>query len=204
MASTLDRQGVRVKIIEKDKDRCITLSEHLPNTVLIVNGDGRDPDVLCDEGIGEYGAFVALTGNDETNVLACVVAKKLGVGRTVAEVENIDYIRLAEEMGVDSVINKKLITAGRIFKFTLSGKARFVRYMTGTKAEVMEYTVAPGAAITKGALKDITFPANAIIAGVIRGSETLIAVGDTVIEPYDRVAIFAMPESIKEIDRFFK
>ena len=204
LASTLDRQGVRVKIIEKDKDRCVVLSEHLPDSVIIVNGDGRDPDVLCDEGIADYGAFVSLTGNDETNVLACVVAKKLGVGRTVAEVENIDYIRLAEEMGVDSVINKKLITAGRIFKFTLSGKARFVRYMTGTKAEVMEYTVAPGAAITKGALKDITFPANAIIAGVIRGSETLIAVGDTVIEPYDRVAIFAMPESIKEIDRFFK
>lgn len=204
LAKTLDNQGVRVKIIEKDKDRCIALTERLPNSVLIVNGDGRDPDVLSDEGISEYDAFVALTGNDEANVLACVVAKKLGIGRTVAEVENIDYMRLAEEMGVDTVINKKLITAGRIFKFTLSGKARFVRYMNGTNAEVMEYTAAPGAQITKGALKDINFPQNAIIAGVIRGSETFIAVGDTVIEPYDRVALFAMPDSIRLIDKFFK
>lgn len=204
LAKTLDNQGVRVKIIEKDKDRCIALTERLPNSVLIVNGDGRDPDVLSDEGISEYDAFVALTGNDEANVLACVVAKKLGIGRTVAEVENIDYMRLAEEMGVDTVINKKLITAGRIFKFTLSGKARFVRYMNGTNAEVMEYTAAPGSQITKGALKDINFPQNAIIAGVIRGSETFIAVGDTVIEPYDRVALFAMPDSIRLIDKFFK
>lgn len=204
LATTLDRQGVSVKIIEKDKARCIELSERLSKRILIVNGDGRDPDVLFEEGITDFDAFVALTGNDEANVLACVVAKKLGINRTVAEVENIDYIRLAEEMGVDTVINKKLITAGRIFKFTLSGKARFVRYMTGSNAEVLEYTVPPGAAITKGALKDIAFPANAIIAGVIRGSETTIAIGSTVIEPYDRVAIFALPESIKEIDRFFK
>lgn len=204
LATTLDRQGVRVKIIEKDKARCIELSERLSKNIFIANGDGRDPDVLFEEGITDFDAFVALTGNDEANVLACVVAKKLGINRTVAEVENIDYIRLAEEMGVDTVINKKLLTAGRIFKFTLSGKARFVRYMTGSNAEVLEYTVPPGAAITKGALKDIDFPANAIIAGVIRGSETSIAVGSTVIEPYDRVAIFALPESIKDIDRFFK
>lgn len=204
LATTLNRQGVRVKIIEKDKERCIYLTERLSNDILIVNSDGRDPDVLYDEGISNFDAFVAITGNDEANVLACVVAKKLGVSRTIAEVENIDYIHLAEEMGVDTVINKKLITAGRIFKFTLTGKARFVRYMTGSNAEILEYTVAPGAAITKGALRDISFPNNAIIAGVIRGSEASIAVGNTVIEPYDRVAIFALPESIREIDRFFR
>lgn len=204
LARSLSRNGVSVKIIDKDKDRCIELTETLPDTITIVNGDGRNSDLLFEEGIQNYDAFVALTGNDEANVLQCVVAKKFGVSRTVAEVENIEYIRLAEEMGVDIVINKKLITAGRIFKFTLSGKARFVRYMAGTNAEVMEYTVAPGSAITKGAIKDVGFPQNAIIGGVIRGSEAFIAVGDTKIEPYDRVAIFAMPESIKEIDKFFK
>lgn len=204
LAETLDKMGFRVKILEKDKDRCIALTEKLSDNVQIVTSDGRNSDVLYEEGIREYDAFIALTGNDETNVLSCVVAKKFGVMRTVAEVENIEYIRLAEEMGVDNIINKKLIMAGRIFKFTLSGKARFVRYMTGTNAEVMEYTVAPGAAITKGALKDIDFPANAIIGGVIRGSDAFIAVGDTIIEPYDRVAIFALPETIKDIDRFFK
>lgn len=204
LARSLDRQGVGVKIIEKDKDMCVKLAERLPDSVLIVNGDGRNSDFLFEEGIRDYDAFVALASNDETNVLACVVAKKFGVERTVAEVENIEYIRLAEEMGVDNVINKKLITASRIFKFTLSGKARFVRYMTGTNAEVMEYTVAPGSAVTKAAIRDLDFPRNAIIGGVIRGSEAYIAVGDTKIEAYDRVAIFAMPETIREIDRFFK
>ena len=204
LAKSLDRSGMKVKLVESDKNRCIELSEKLPETIRIVNGDGRNSDFLFEEGIQEYDAFVALTGNDESNVLSCVVAKKFGVARTIAEVENIEYIHIAEEMGVDNVINKKLITAGRIFKFTLSGKARFVRYMTGTNAEVIEYTVAPGSLITSGPIKDIDFPRNAIIGGVIRGSEARIAVGDTIIEPYDRVAIFALPETIQEIDRFFR
>lgn len=204
VARALSSQIESVKIIEKDKDRCVELSEALPDNVQIVNGDGRNSDFLYEENIRDYDAFIALTGKDETNVLACVVAKRFGVPRTIAEVENIEYIRLAEEMGVDTVINKKLITASRIFKFTLSGKARFVRYMSGTDAEVMEYTVAPGSAITKAPLSELDFPKNAIIGGVIRGGESFIAVGDTRIEAYDRVAIFALPETIKEIDRFFK
>ena len=200
LAPTMDA----VKIIEKDKERCIALSERLPDTVMIANGDGSNSDFLYEEGIRDYDAFIALTDSDESNVLSCVVAKKFGVPRTVAEVENIEYIRLAEEMGVDTVINKKLITAGRIFKFTLSGKARFVKYLSGSNAEIIEYTVAPGSAITKKPLKELDFPANAIIAGVVRGSESFIAVGDTRIEDYDRVAIFALPQTIKDIDRFFK
>jgi len=187
-----------------DKDRCHELSEKLPDEVEIVLGDGRNSEVLIDEGIHNYDVFVALTGEDETNVLSCVVAKKLGVARTVAEVENLEYTRLAEEMGIDSVINKKLITASRIFKFTLSGRARFVKYMSGTKAEVIEYTVSPSSAITKAPLKEIEFPKGAIIGGVIRGTDSFIAVGDTRIEPYDKVAIFALPDTVKEIDRFFK
>ena len=107
-------------------------------------------------------------------------------------------------MGIDTVINKKLITAGKIFKFTLSGKARFVKYMSGSDAEIIEYTVAPGSAVTKAPLKDLSFPRDAIIAGVVRGSDSFIAVGDTRIEDYDRVAIFALSHSIKEIDKFFK
>ncbi|MBQ9549017.1 MAG: Trk system potassium transporter TrkA [Bacteroidales bacterium] len=204
VARGLSRQGIEVKLIEKNRERCLELSDHLPNEVQVVNGDGRNSDFLYEEGIRDCDAFIALSENDESNVLSCVVAKKFGVPRTVAEVENIEYVRLAEEMGVDSVINKKLITAGRIFKFTLSGKARFVKYMSGTDAEVIEYTVAPGSAITKGPLKELDFPRGAIIGGVVRGSESFIAVGDTVIEAYDRVAVFALPETVREIDRFFK
>ena len=204
LARSLARNGMQVKLVEKDRERCIELSKRLPDSVEVLNGDGRNSDFLFEEGIQQYDAFIALNSNDESNVLSCVVAKKFGVARTVAEVENIEYIRLAEEMGVDNVINKKLLTAGRIFRLTLSGKARFVRYMTGTNAEVIEYTVAPGSAITKAALKELDFPQNAIVGGVIRGNEAFIAVGDTVIEAYDRVAVFALPQSIKEIDRYFR
>ena len=204
VARSLSRFMTDVKIIEEKRERCVELSERLPDNVQVVNGDGRNSDLLVEESIRDYDAFVALTGNDEANVLSCVVAKRFGVPRTIAEVENIEYIRLAEDMGVDTVINKKLITASRIFKFTLSGRARFVRYMSGTNAELIEYTVAPGSAITKGPLRNIDFPRNAIIGGVIRGKDSFIAVGDTQIEAYDRVAIFALPETVRETDRFFK
>ncbi|MBO6249525.1 MAG: Trk system potassium transporter TrkA, partial [Bacteroidales bacterium] len=93
---------------------------------------------------------------------------------------------------------------GRLFKFTLSGKARLVKYMSGTDAEVLEFTVPPGSAITKGTLKDLTFPKDSVIGGVIRGSESFIAVGSTRIEPYDRVVVFALPHAVKEVDKFFK
>ena len=177
VASQLSKKISTVKILEKDKERAMALSEKLDDNVVVVLGDGRNSELLADEGIKDFDAFLALTGKDEANVLACVVAKKFGIERTIAEVENIEYIHLAEEMGVDSVINKKLITAGRLFKFTLSGKARLVKYMSGTDAEVLEYTVAPDSAITKGTLKELSFPKDSVIGGLIRGSESMIAIG---------------------------
>ncbi len=204
VAKQLSRQMESIKLIEMNKEKCIDLSEKLPGNVIIVNGDGRNSDMLQEESIREYDAFVAVTNNSETNILACVAAKRLGVARTIAEVENLEYIRLADSMGVDAVVNKKLITAGRIFKFTLSNKVRFIKYMSGTNAEVLEFIVSPDTAITKKALKDMDFPKNAIIGGVIRGNESFIAVGDTQIQAYDRVAVFALPEAVKEVDRFFR
>lgn len=200
MAKELDS----VKLIELNKEKCLDLSEKLPGNVIVVNGDGRNSDMLLEESIKDYDAFVAVTNSSETNILACVAAKSFGVARTIAEVENIEYIRLAESMGVDAVINKKLITAGRIFKFTLSNKVRFIKYMSGTDAEILEFIVAPDTKITKVPLKDMGFPRNAIIGGIIRGNDSFIAVGDTQIQAYDRVAVFALPEAVKEVDKFFR
>ena len=193
-----------IKLIDVDHERCRYLSEVLPDEVSVVCGDARNADFLQEEDIRNYQAVLAFTGNDEVNILSCIVAKKQGVPRVIAQVENLEYLRLAEEMGVDNVINKKLITASRIFKFTLSDKVRSVRYVSGTDAEVLEYTAAPDSRITRGILKDIEFPANAIIGGVIRGGDSFIAVGHTHIEPYDRVAVFALPEAVKEVDKMFK
>ena len=204
VARQLSKQIDNIKLIEKNKEKCLEMSEKLPDNVVVVNGDGRNSDMLLEESIREYDAFVAVTNSTETNILACVAAKGFGVQRTIAEVENLEYIKLAESMGVDAVINKKLITASRIFKFTLSSKVRFIKYMSGTNAEVLEYIVAPDTKITKCTLKEMNFPQNAIIGGVIRGNESFIAVGDTKIEAYDRVAVFALPEAVKEVDKFFK
>ena len=204
LAKSLSKQMETIKVIEKDRQRCLELSEKTDDNVIVVHGDGRNSDLLLEENITEYDAFVAVTGNDEANILACVVARKFGVPRTIAQVENLEYVKLAEDMGVDAVINKKLITAGRIFKMTLSNKVRFVKYMNGTEAEVLEYIVSPGSRITKYPLKDLSFPQNAVIGGVIRGNDTFIAVGDTQIEAYDRVAVFALPSAVAEVDKFFK
>ncbi len=193
-----------IKLIEVDRNHARHLSEVLPDNVTVVCGDARNSDFLQDEDIRSYQAVLAFTGNDEINILSCVVAKKMGVSRVIAQVENLEYLRLAEEMGVDTVINKKLITASRIFKFTLSDKVRSVRYVSGTDAEVLEYTAAPGSRITRSILKDIEFPANAIIGGVIRGGDSFIAVGHSRIEPYDRVAVFALPDAVKDVDKMFK
>ena len=204
VARQMAKQMDTIKLIEMNKEKCLELSGKLPDNVIVVNGDGRNSDMLIEESIKDFDAFVAVTNSSETNILACVAAKRLGIARTIAEVENLEYIRLAESMGVDAIINKKLITAGRIYKFTLSSKVRFIKYMSGTNAEVLEYIVAPDTTITKKTLKDMNFPKNAIIGGIIRGNEAIIAVGDTQIQAYDRVAVFALPEAVKEVDRFFR
>ena len=192
------------QIIGNNKSRCLELSETLGDKVAVINADGRNSDVLIEEDIRNFDAFVALTGSSEANILACAAAKKLGIPRTIAEVENIEYIRLAEGMGVDAVINKKLITASRIFRFTLSDKVRFIKYMNGTNAEVLEYIVVKDAKITSGSLMDLDFPKDAIVGGVIRGNNSFIAVGSTQIQEYDRVVVFALPEAVREVDKFFK
>ena len=127
----------------------------------------------------------------------------MGVKRTIAEVENMGYISLAEKIGVDTIINKKLITASRIFRFTMSEEVSSIKCLTGTEAEVMEFVVKPDAPATKGSLAEVNFPREAKIGGVIRGKNAFIAHGETVIKPYDRVVVFALPGAINTIGKFF-
>jgi trk system potassium uptake protein TrkA len=191
-----------VKMIEIDKQKSYRLSSMLSNT-LVINGDGTNMDLLKDEGLEKMDAFIAVTGNSDTNILSCLLAKHMGVKRTIAEVENMDYIHLAENIGVDTFINKKLITASRIFRFTMSEEVSSIKCLTGTEAEVMEYVVKPQSKITTAPLKDVRFPDEAIIGGVIRGKNSFIAHGDTLIKPYDRVVVFALPSEIFTVGKFF-
>ena len=191
-----------MKLIETNREKANQLSIFLENT-LVINGDGSNMDLLMQEGIQKMDAFIAVTGNSETNILSCTLAKQMGVKKTIAEVENMDYIKLAENMGIDSIINKKLITAGRIFRFTNSYDVSSIRCLTGTEAEVMEFIIKPGAKITQGALKDINFPEDAIVGGIIRGRTSFIARGDTEIKAQDKVVVFALPSAIPKMKKFF-
>lgn len=202
VARNMEKQVECVKLIEHKSERCAFLSETLDRT-LVIEGDGRNSDLLMDEDIKDMDAFIAVTSSSETNILSSVIAKRMGVPRIIAEVENFEYMKLAEEMGVNSVINKKMITAGRIFRFTLSNKVRSIKVLNGTDAEVLEFIVNTNSRITTGALKDLHFPENALIGGYIRGNESFIANSESVIRPYDQVVVFAAPEAVGKVDRFF-
>lgn len=201
LATELER-SMNVKIIEVNPEKSEKLAAQFKNA-LVINGDGRDTDLLMEEGLQYMDAFVAVTGNSETNILSCIIAKRMGVKKTIAEIENINYIRLAESIGVDTVINKKLITASRIFRYTMSTDVSTIKCLTGSDAEVLEFIVKPGAPITKGKLKDIGFPKDAIVGGVVRGDNAFIAKGDTEIKPYDRVVVFALPTAINKVGKYF-
>jgi trk system potassium uptake protein TrkA len=191
-----------VKLVDSDPERCEALSEILENT-LIINGDCRDVDLLEQEGIGQMDAFVAVTGNSETNVLSCLLAKKLGVKRTIAEVENMEYINLAENIGIDTIINKKISAASRIFRHTTNPNVTQVKYMTGTEAEVIEFNVPENAKITKGTLRSLDFPVDAIVGGGTRDGVPFIATGDTIIKPNDKVVVFTLPSGYDRLSKFF-
>ena len=169
----------------------------------MINGDGRNSDVLIDEDVRSCDAFVAVTSSSETNILSCVMAKKMGVPKVIAEVENFEYIKVAESMGVDAVINKKLITAGRIFRFTLSNKVRSIKVLSGTDAEVLEFIVPQNSKITTGRIGSLGFPEDALIGGYIRGKDSFIADVNTQIKPYDQVVVFAHPSVVSKVDKFF-
>jgi trk system potassium uptake protein TrkA len=191
-----------VKLIELDREKSYRLSNYLNNT-LVINGDGRDMNLLIEEGLKNMDAFIAVTGDSETNILSSVLANRLGVKKTIAEVENIDYIALAENMGIDTIINKKIITASRIFRFTTSESVSSVKCLTGTEAEVMEYIAKPDTKIINAPLNQIGFPKGSIIGGIIRQNSSFIANGYTIIEPGDKVVVFALPSAIKKVGKFF-
>ncbi|MCF8223739.1 MAG: Trk system potassium transporter TrkA [Bacteroidales bacterium] len=191
-----------IKLIDYDAEKCKDIAEELENT-LVIHGDGRDANLLMQEGINQKDVFVAVTGNSETNILACLLAIKLGVKKTIAEVENVEYISLAENSGIDTIINKKLSAASRIFRHTTNPNVTQVKCMTGTDAEVLEYRVPEGSKIVKGKLRDIHFPKGAIVGGGTRDGVPFIATGDTHIQPNDKVVVFTLPHALEKMSKFF-
>ncbi len=202
---TIERLGdqYNIKIIEVSRERSQKVADRFEN-VLVINGDGRNLDLLKEERIERMDAFIAVTGNSETNILACHLAKNVGVRRTVAEVENIDFMDIAESMDIGSLVNKKLIAASYIYKYTLGAEVAQAKCLTASDAEVFELVAKEGTKITEAPIKDIDFPDDAKIGGYIRGSKAFVAKGDTEIKPGDKVVIFSLPSAIKKLDKYFK
>lgn len=201
-AKLLKEHKHNVKIIELNPEKSSELAEDL-HDILILNGDGRDSDLLEEEGISETDAFIAVTGRSETNIMACLLAKSKGVKKTIALVENTDYIHLSQEIGIDGFINKKLMAANAIFKHIRRGKVLDVTNLYDLQAEVLEFKVEENSKIAYKKINDLKFPKKAIIGGIVRDGKGYIPTKSLEIRPLDRVVVFSQPECINKVEAYF-
>ncbi|MGB1268281.1 MAG: Trk system potassium transporter TrkA [Flavobacteriaceae bacterium] len=201
-ARSLCDHKFKVKLIEKNKDKAFDLADEL-SKALIINGDGRNVELLAEENIDEMDAFVAVTGNSETNIMSCLMAKSKGVKKTVALVENIDYFQLSQSIGVDTLVNKKLIAANAIFRYIRKGEVVALTQLNNLNAELMEFEVKESSKVCGKFIKDIGFPRSAIIGGVIRNEEGLIALGNFKIQANDKIVVCCLPRAISKVENLF-
>lgn len=192
----------RIKVIESDIEKCRILPEKCPNCE-IIHGDGRDNDILVEEGIEEMDAFVALTDSSETNILACLSAKEFGVEKTIAEVENIQFISEAEGLNIGTIINKKLLASSKIFQILLAADSESSKFLSLADAEVAELEVKPGAKVTRAAVKNLNLSRDMTIGGLVRDGRGMLVNGNTVICPGDRVVVFCISGVIHKIEKLF-
>ncbi len=195
--------NINIKIIEQDRERAEKLVEMAPPNVTVFVEDGRNAEFLLREGITESDAFLALTGNSEANILGCMMAKQYGVKRTVAEVENIDYISMAERFNIGTVINKKLIAASKIYELLLKADASNIKSLTIADANVGEVIAKPNSKVTKKLIRNLNLPPDLTFGAIIRNGEPMLVDGDTLIEPYDQVVVFFLNKSLKSIEKLF-
>ena len=191
-----------IKIIEQDKEKCFDLAELFPDA-MVIHGDGRNVDLLVEEGIANMDAFIAVTGNSETNIISSLVAKSKGVTKTIALVENTEYIHLSQSIGIDTLINKKLISANFIFRYIRKGDVLSLTSIYGVNAEVMEFEVKLNSKLLSGPIYSLKFPDQCIIGGVIRKGVGHPVSGDTLLMPLDRVVVLCTPSVISIVEKLF-
>ena len=192
-----------VTIIAETKTKCNKLASALEST-LIVQADPGNIELLKEEGIKDMDVFLALTKNSETNILTCLMADELGVYKTIAHVDNAYYAKISQNIGVDTMINMKIIAANYIFRFVREGKIEAITSLHGVDAEVIEYEVSRESRLTKKKLKHQNFPEGMVIGSILRSNKIIEPKGDTLIEVGDKVIVFAMPNVFQKLDRIFK
>ena len=201
-ARNLSTKGFNIKLLEGDKERAFDIADQLPE-VLVIKSDGKKIDILDEESIGDMDAFIAVGDNSETNIMACLVAKSKGVKKSVALVENMDYFELSHSIGIDTLINKKLLAANSIFRYIRKGEVVAMTKLSNMNAELLEFEVKSTSAICNKLIKHIDFPRSAIIGGVIRGDVGYIALGDFRIQKGDKVVVCSLLRSIKGVEKLF-
>lgn len=201
-ARDLCAKKFNVKLIEKDKEKAFDLSDDLPNA-LVINGDGRNVELLQEESLESMDAFIAVTGNSETNIMSCLVAKSKHIKKTIALVENMDYFQLSHSIGIDTLINKKLLAANNIFKYIRKGEVVALMRINNLNAEILEFVVKPNSKVTGSVIRELDFPKAATIGGVVRNDEGIIALGGFRIQAGDRVVVCCLPDAIPKIERLF-
>ncbi len=196
---------MNLKIIENNEARCERLNELLNDVdTMVIHGDGRDLGLLQEEGIQTTQAFVALTDNTETNILACLTAKRLGVRKTVAMVENLDYVEMAESLDIGTIINKKNVAASHIYQMMLDGDVSNVRSLMMVDSDVAEFIAADGSKVTKRQVKDLGLPFGVTIGGLVREGQGILVNGNTQILPGDSVMVFCHEQNLKKVEKYFK
>ncbi|MBQ7869855.1 MAG: Trk system potassium transporter TrkA [Prevotella sp.] len=204
-ASLTAPDNMKIKIIERREERCERLNQLLGETdTMVIHGDGRDIGLLEEEGIRNTQAFVALTEHAETNILACLTAKRLGVRKTIAMVENLDYVKMAEELDIGTIINKKTIAASHIYQMMLDAKVSNMRSLMMIDSEVAEFTAAQGSPVTKKPVKALGLPFGVTIGGLARGGKGMLVNGNSQIEAGDAVMVFCHEQNMKKIEKYFK
>ena len=196
-------KNYNITLVEKDKAKCEKLASILKKT-LVININGHDVKILEEEGLAEMDALISVTANSEMNVMTSLVGKNHGIKKTIARIENFDYINLSQSIGVDTIINKKIIAADKIFKFVRKGNVSSVANLHGTNAEIIEFIVKPDTKITKKPINQLNFPKDSNIAGIIRNGIPIIPFGDFQLIENDKTIVFSLTESIKEIEKFFQ
>ncbi|WP_288965698.1 Trk system potassium transporter TrkA [uncultured Prevotella sp.] len=196
---------MNVKLMEHDVERCDILNDQIDDQrVMVINGDGRDLQLLNEEGIHTTQAFVALTSNAETNILACLTAKRMGVRKTVAAVENLDYVNMAVSLDIGTIINKKAIAASHIYQMMLDAEVNNVRFLMTANADVAEFTAHPKSKVTKKRVFELGLPNGATIGGLVRNGEGHLVSGGTQIEAGDIVVVFCYNVRMEKLEKFFK
>ena len=200
LAKSLEKNSIYCKIIENNPDRCAKIAEELTRTVVLC-GDGSDQVLLAEENIQDIEVVITLTNNEETNILASLLAKRMGAKKSIAKISKFSYFPLMKAIGIEKVVSTRLSAIDTILRHIRRGKVLSAISIKGEQAEIIEALALETSGIVDKPLKQISFPKGAIVAGIIRKEEIIIPTGDSIIQPEDRVIIFARRQAIPKVEK---